>query len=215
MKLTIEELAEKVNEQVSSLSSTDKRFSNNLSVRRIRDYVSKGLLSKPFKDGKNVYFTELHYQKLIALREVQSEGISEENVKKIMSYENKSLEENSLQNNAFAAINEIMNFSDIDSLEKKSSIAYASNASSTMSGSQIRGASYLNSLIESSPLSKSKETKSYISKSVAKSWSEIPLLTNNKVFFRMESNTTFTEEEKKEVLQNINQILGIQGEKND
>ncbi len=213
MKLTIEELAEKVNEQLSNLSSTDKRFSNNVSVRRIRDYMSKGVLDKPFKDGKNVFFTELHYQKLIALREVQSEGISEESVKKMMSYESKSLESDALKNNAFAAINEIL--SGESDLLKKNSVFAASASANSIDSSQSRGVNYLNSLIESSPLSKSKETKSYISKSVSKSWSEIPLLTNNKVFFRMESNTTFTEEEKKEVLQNINQILGIQGEKND
>ena len=213
MKLTIEELAEKVNEQLSNLSSTDKRFSNNVSVRRIRDYMSKGVLDKPFKDGKNVFFTELHYQKLIALREVQSEGISEESVKKMMSYESKSLESDALKNNAFAAINEIL--SGESNLLKKNSVFAASANANSIDSSQSRGMNYLNSLIESSPLSKSKETKSYISKSVSKSWSEIPLLTNNKVFFRMESNTTFTEEEKKEVLQNINQILGIQGEKND
>lgn len=213
MKLTIEELAEKVNEQLSNLSSTDKRFSNNVSVRRIRDYMSKGFLDKPFKDGKNVFFTELHYQKLIALREVQSEGISEESVKKMMSYESKSLESDALKNNAFAAINEIL--SGESDLLKKNSVFAASASANSIDSSQSRGVNYLNSLIESSPLSKSKETKSYISKSVSKSWSEIPLLTNNKVFFRMESNTTFTEEEKKEVLQNINQILGIQGEKND
>ena len=175
--------------------------------------MSKGVLDKPFKDGKNVFFTELHYQKLIALREVQSEGISEESVKKMMSYESKSLESDALKNNAFAAINEIL--SGESDLLKKNSVFAAKASANSIDSSQSRGVNYLNSLIESSPLSKSKETKSYISKSVSKSWSEIPLLTNNKVFFRMESNTTFTEEEKKEVLQNINQILGIQGEKND
>lgn len=210
MKLTIEELANKVNEQLSNLSSNDKRFSNNLSVRRIRDYMSKGVLDKPFKDGKNTYFTELHYQKLIALREIQSEGISDENVKKIISFETQSQEENSLQESAFSAINEIMgqNHSFVSN-------ALTASASSLTGSSQSKSVGYLNSLIDNSNIAKSKETKAYISKPISKSWAEIPLLNNNKVFFRMESNTNFSSEEKKEVLQNIKQILGIQGEKND
>lgn len=214
MKLTIEELAEKINEELSSLSSNDKRFSNSLSVRRIRDYMSKGVLDKPFKDGKNIYFTELHYQKLIALREVQSEGISEVSVKKMMSYENeiKNIEEPSLKNKAFETINEIMNFKNATSLNAMASASGFAGSNSMLSNSQHKSVNYLNSLIDSSPLSKTKETKSYISKAISKSWSEIPLLTNNKVFFRMESNTNFSEEEKKEVLHNIKQILGISGE---
>lgn len=210
MKLTIEELANKVNEQLSNLSSNDKRFSNNLSVRRIRDYMSKGVLDKPFKDGKNTYFTELHYQKLIALREIQSEGISDENVKKIISFETQSQDENSLQESAFSAINEILG-------QNHNFLSNSLNASaaSLTGNSQSKSVGYLNSLIDNSNIAKSKETKAYISKPISKSWAEIPLLNNNKVFFRMESNTSFSEEEKQEVLQNIKQILGIQGEKND
>ena len=125
MKLTIVELADKVNEHLENLSSTDKRFSNQLSPRRIRDYLSKGFLDKPFKDGKNIYFTEMHLQKLIALREVQSEGMSEENVKKFMSkeasFENDYIfkEENSLKDDAFNTINEIMNMSNLSNDFKK------------------------------------------------------------------------------------------------
>jgi len=39
MKLTIDELASEVNKNLSNLKSDDKRFSNNLSPRRIRDYI--------------------------------------------------------------------------------------------------------------------------------------------------------------------------------
>ena len=215
MKLTIEQLAEKVNKDLSTLSSEDKRFSNNLSVRRIRDYMTKGVLEKPFKDGKNTYFTERHYQKLIALREVQSEGISEVSVKKIMSYENKEIENNSLKNNAFATINEIINFKESNSLNMIASASVSSNNNLRLGDSQNKSVNYLNSLIDSSLLNNKAETKAYIGKSISKSWSEIPLLNNGKVFFRTESNTKFSEEEKKEVLNNIKQILGITGEKND
>ena len=201
MKLTIEELANKVNEQLSNLSSEDKRFSANVSVRRIRDYVSKGVLDKPFKDGKNIYFTELHYQKLIALREIQSEGISEDNLKKFIDLENK---ENDLQKNAFSVINEIM-----ESGANNKTELY-SNTSQGLSGSAVnKNTGYIESLIGNSTIAKSKDTRNYISKPLSKTWSEIPLLNNNKVFLRVEGNINFSDEEKKEILSNIQQILGI------
>lgn len=209
MKLTIEQLAEKVNKQLSNLSSTDKRFSSNVSVRRIRDYMSKGVLDKPFKEGKSIYFTDLHYQKLIALREVQSEGISEENIKKIMHYENRNSEENTLKHDVLTTISAIMNASEEKNLLKKVPTG------SVASNSQEKSINYLNSIMDNANLNKGTETKLYISKAITKSWSEIPLLTNNKVFFRIENNTNFSKEEKIEILHNIKQILGIKGEEND
>lgn len=201
MKLTIEELAKEVNKQLTNISSDDKRFSNHVSARRIRDYVSKGVLDKPFKDGKNIYFTELHYQKLIGLREIQSEGISDESIRKMISSENKSQERNSLKDSAVSTINEIM--SKNNSLEA---------AASSLTNS---GIGYLNSFIGNNHIAKSKEAKTYMNKSISKSWVEIALLDNNKAFFRMETGANFSEEDKKEILKNIKQILCIQGEKND
>ena len=210
MKLTIEDLANEVNKNLSNLKSDDKRFSNSLSVRRIRDYISKGMLDKPFKDGKNIFFTELHVQKLIALREVQSEGISEENIKKLISYENPieySYDDTNntdlLKVNALNAINEIIN---------KEEMKYSATASSLNSlTNSISSSSVVSSLLENSNFKKTKDL-SYVSKPISKSWSEIPLLNNGKVHFRMENGTTFNEQEKKEILENIKQILG---EKND
>lgn len=82
--LSIEQLALLVNQKLSlSLQSNDKRYSAELTPRRIRDYISQGLLDKPFKMGKNIYFTELHFNKLVALRTMQSEGLSDKYLKKI------------------------------------------------------------------------------------------------------------------------------------
>lgn len=212
MKLTIEDLANEVNKSLSDLKSEDKRFSNNLSPRRIRDYISKGMLDKPFKDGRNIFFTELHVQKLIALREVQSEGISEENIKKLISYENpidytydkiKDSSDESLKNNALSAINEIIN---------KEEMKYSATASSVNSlTNSISSSSIVGSLLENSVLKKARDLN-YVSKPITKSWNEIPLLNNGKVHFRMENGTIFNEQEKQEILANIKQILG---EKND
>jgi len=213
MKLTIDELASEVNKNLSNLKSDDKRFSNNLSPRRIRDYISKGMLDKPFKDGKNIFFTELHLQKLIALREVQSEGISEDNIKKLISYEspieykyddiNNTSNTDLLKANALDAINEIIN---------KEEMKYSATASSVNNlTNSISSSSIVSSLLENYNFKKTKDL-SYVYKPISKSWNEIPLLNNGKVHFRMESGTTFNEKEKKEILENIKQILG---EKND
>lgn len=82
---TIEELAEKVNQNVNSLQNQlkddmlhkDGRQSSNLSVRRIRDYITKGLLDKPEGNHPNKYFTDHHVEQLTSLRTLQHVGISD------------------------------------------------------------------------------------------------------------------------------------------
>jgi DNA-binding transcriptional MerR regulator len=63
-KMSIDELAESVNNSINGanpINYNDSRISKNLSVRRIRDYVSKGILDKPNREGKNVFFNEDHF----------------------------------------------------------------------------------------------------------------------------------------------------------
>lgn len=84
---TIVELAEAVNQQISqqmlsneTLLNTehkDQRSSSLLSVRRIRDYISKGLIADSTKIGKSAVYTEEHLAQLVAIRLLQSEGIPE------------------------------------------------------------------------------------------------------------------------------------------
>lgn len=82
MKLTIEELADMVNQQVSeNLAKTsikDGRQSSVLSTRRIRDYITKGLIEKPVGDGREKWFNETHVSALLALRLLQHNGLSEQ-----------------------------------------------------------------------------------------------------------------------------------------
>lgn len=85
MKMTIEELAAKINTDLPLSTSNDKRYNPEVSVRRIRDYISKGMLEKPLKNGKTAYFTEVHYNKLMTLRELQVDGLSDQLLKKISS----------------------------------------------------------------------------------------------------------------------------------
>jgi DNA-binding transcriptional MerR regulator len=95
--MNIEQLADEANAFLSQnqISGQDKRYSTEVSARRIRDYISKGLLDKPFKEGKNIFFNENHLEKLIALRQFQSDGLSEQYLHKLI----KSQSEDSLADN--------------------------------------------------------------------------------------------------------------------
>ena len=99
IKLTIEDLADKVNEILEDHFKThpemisDARQSNILSTRRIRDYLTKGLIPKPFStgEGKQKWFDHTHVDALVALRLLQHNGLSEQ-------YISKELDKNSVLN---------------------------------------------------------------------------------------------------------------------
>lgn len=78
-KMNLEELAIEANKILSekNINLKDSRYSSNISERRIRDYLSKGLIDKPFKEGKKSFYTDNHLQQLISLREIQSLGLSD------------------------------------------------------------------------------------------------------------------------------------------
>jgi DNA-binding transcriptional MerR regulator len=82
MKLTIEDLAEKVNNIISENFKNnyikDGRQSFVLSPRRIRDYITKGLIDKPVGDGREKWFDESHVNALVSLRLLQHNGLSEQ-----------------------------------------------------------------------------------------------------------------------------------------
>lgn len=192
MKLTIDELAEKINKNLNLLQD-DKRISNKISVRRIRDYMSKGLLDKPFKEGKSIYFTELHYNKLLSLREMQSNGITDNNLKKIISTEINNENLNPLQVSAMSAIESIKSFSNQNMVKSYGlSNNYSEDLINTFS-------------------SITKKENILITKNVSKSWQEIQLVNNKNIFLRYD-NINLTNEEKKEIINNLKNILG---EKND
>lgn len=83
MKLTIEQLADKVNELIAEKSKTqpelikDGRQSSTLSTRRIRDYITKGLIEKPVGLGREKWFDKSHVDSLVSLRMLQHNGLSD------------------------------------------------------------------------------------------------------------------------------------------
>lgn len=86
-KYSIDELCQKVNDLVKSDETTsnevmDKRIKDELSIRRIRDYYSKGLMSESIKEGRNAYYDDNHLKQLVTLKLLQNEGITESYIKK-------------------------------------------------------------------------------------------------------------------------------------
>ncbi len=103
-KMTIEELAEEYNKKNVQTFYDDKRITEEISVRRIRDYVSKGLLPKPIKEGRRAYYTDNHLKELQNIRKLQSEGFTESYLQK--NYNTQS-DEDDFKNKAIGALNSI------------------------------------------------------------------------------------------------------------
>lgn len=101
--MNIDQLADEANDFLNKnqVSGQDGRYSTEVSPRRIRDYVSKGLLDKPFKEGKNIFFNENHLEKLIALRQFQSDGLSDQYLHKLIKSKS---EESALENESINSV---------------------------------------------------------------------------------------------------------------
>ena len=111
--MNIEKLAEKANKLLAERSlgkSEDKRASDSVSVRRIRDYISKGLLEKPIKIGKIADYNESHLNQLVSLRELQKDGLSESSIKKLSVPIEDNLSEKEIQEAAEDLLNEMIDW---------------------------------------------------------------------------------------------------------
>lgn len=93
-RYTLEELTKEVNLRLSMMeyTTTDSRQSKDFSPRRIRDLATKDLIAKPFRDGRNVYYTEQHVQELVDLKTLQSKGMTDKSLISLKS-ESQILEE--------------------------------------------------------------------------------------------------------------------------
>lgn len=82
---SIDELCEKFNSLNKNVKYDDGRLKEKLTIRRIRDFLSKGILSKGIKKGRNVYYTKSHLNELISIRNKQTLGISDSTLIKTQS----------------------------------------------------------------------------------------------------------------------------------
>lgn len=187
--MSLQQLAETVNTQLNQsnfLSSSDKRYSNELTPRRIRDYISQGLLEKPFKNGKLIYFTELHVNRLIALRTMQSDGLSDKYMKKLS------------MNTDFAE--EVDN---ADMIKQQKALSLIDSIKNIGQSNNL-SASYL---LNSNSDHNTKKQLQILSRPQSKTWVEIPLDTENKYFFKMEAGSEL--KNKEQILNAIKEILNI------
>ena len=59
-------------------------MSEVIKPRRIRDYISKKIIKEGVRDGKFKYYNQDHLSDLIQVRKLQSEGLSDNDIKDIM-----------------------------------------------------------------------------------------------------------------------------------
>jgi DNA-binding transcriptional MerR regulator len=112
-KITLNDLAIKYNISCDNSKIEDKRFNEGISPRRIRDYVSKGLLSKPIKEGRNVYYTEQHFEELKNIRDLQIKGLTESYLQKNYTHED------NFKSNASDSLRSILEEKEHDEQNKK------------------------------------------------------------------------------------------------
>mgnify|MGYP000303642762 CR=1 FL=1 len=78
MKIKLEELVKNANNLLNKEQKyKDQRISNELTIRRVRDYITKGILDSGIKEGRETFYTEEHLNQLIEIRKLQSKGISD------------------------------------------------------------------------------------------------------------------------------------------
>ena len=236
-KLTIQELAQEVNSELKKTvsSATDARYSQEISERRIRDYMTKGLLDKPFGQGREKWFSQSHIEKLLALRNLQADGLSDQYLKKLSNSSSEPLftGSRSLTDTTNIGNNFASGFSGQASLDdgslRESALNFLSTLNQPKSASAIdlKGANQLfassasgasglgsgsKSLGESMVQNYYSDSKSLetVKKQINKVWNEYQLDDEGKVFLKMESNTKITNPQA--VLEKIKSILNI-GEK--
>lgn len=94
---TAEELVDHINKDIemnevfTGMTYTDSRIAHKLTVRRLRDYIYKGLVSKPYKYGKHNYYTQRHVDEVIEVRTLSLSGYSDNLIKNQMSKSENSL----------------------------------------------------------------------------------------------------------------------------
>lgn len=223
--MTIDELAKKTNELLkrsinsSNIDNSDKRYSSEVSVRRIRDYLSKGLLDKPFKDGKTALFGQQHLNKLIALRELQSDGLSEQYIKKLQDTEptmytasaQSTVNSNSLSESNLLNINTVNGFSSEEVNMQNDALSLINSFNKSIPNNSMHNA--LGSLSGSKGIVEAYYQQTEPAKTLAlntisttsKVWKEYQLDQEGKVFLKIENE--YLPQEASQIIENLKNIL--------
>lgn len=202
--MTIEELVDAANAVLNNSikSGDDARIRSELSIRRARDYLTKGLIDKPFKEGRNTYYNQHHLEQLITLRELQMQGLSESYIQSNANNSRSNINRQELnQSNDYYSINSEENQLRENALKLLSTIK-PDNNSLFMSASASASPTISTSIYrkESAPVLANVMIQS-------KTWIEYQLDTEGKVFLKLDPNDLSTD--KEEMLKRFKNILNI------
>lgn len=177
--MTIDELAVEYNQSNDDNTHyEDKRLSEEVTPRRIRDYVSKGLVPKPLKEGRNAYYTEEHLEELKNIRELQSKGFTESYLQKNYTPENQ------FKTNAENALRSI--------LDEKTQAQNLNNNNEMLFGGNAE--QWADQFL--------KKNRNVIKKEIQHKWK-----INNQIEISINGDTKLTEQSIEEILLQIKKIL--------
>lgn len=201
-KYNINDLVNQVNLKIKDLPElkevSDSRVSDFISERKVRDLLSKNLISRGIKDGKSIYFDDLHVDQIIEYKKLQAKGLSEKVMK---SYSNSIADENDFNKGAMQEIDNILNGinSNTRSLNIEQNKVFTAQASA---GSKplLESNSLVESLLDS--------TRGYRSsiKSGIKSYTEYSLDESGSITLKLENG--YKVKNASEILEKIKQIIG-------
>lgn len=187
-KMTIEQLAQQYNKLIKGKGDNqaqDKRYSPELTSRRIRDYVSKGIIDKPEREGKYAFYNERHLNQLLSVRAVQKEGFSDSSLQKYGQ--------------------DIYNAPDFSSNEMISSCSFdVENNDELKNKAQAAFQNIINqkSLSNEMPTDSIARSTPTFQKETVDKWA-----LDNTVAINIKSGTTLTEHEIETITKQFNQIL--------
>lgn len=202
-KYNINDLVNQVNLKIKDLPElkevSDSRVSDLISERKVRDLLSKNLISRGVKDGKSIYFDDLHVDQIIEYKKLQAKGLSEKVMK---SYSNSVIEENDFNKGAMQEIDNILN--GMSSCKRNISDQSNQVFKAQSSAIQPQGLLQSNSLIDSL-LDSTKEYRTSI-KSGIKSYTEYSLDESGSITLKLENG--YKVKNASEILEKIKQIIG-------
>lgn len=208
--MTLEELTDKVNNtmQTDKYQSLDKRHKELTTGRRIRDYISKGMVDKAEKNGRNVYYTTKHYEQVLYCRKLQQEGLNDQFIKKMINNE-------SLNNNIqLSSYNKSTEKDLVLQQEAKATLNSLLSGSISLSGVQLNNSTQdpFSALAATSATQKYINTRTVENKKIDiidryKLLKEYPLDQEGKIFLKIEDNHEVKNPE--EILKKIKSILKL------
>lgn len=224
-KYTINQLVDQVNTRLKNeqdfTNKQDNRISDIITERKVRDMLSKNLISKGQKEGKFVYFDDLHVDQILEIKKLQVQGLNE---KFLRSYTNSDYqlssqnneESNSLKSSALEELNRIaLNMkNDVNMAGISLNNALQLGAAKSNSGHEKLRSSLLeqgkvkDSIYGSTEIELLKGTQKYrdLQKLSVKSYMEYPLDETGSLTLKIENGCKPKNIE--EILEKIKQIIG-------